>query len=215
MGNPKRMESPRRMQTPGWTRRFGVAGALLAFVAMVSAQRPEPDLTRIYRSVAPEAWYVGGFGGYSLLILGSEERRRGGGISVAYSREEPRLRFGNQPGEVVLEAYGYETSSKGFGKNDPDSTATLGALAMVRYRYPWVPSVSSYVDLGVGLQYASRRTHDLPSRLSSTPVIDFGLIFEGRRETLVGLRLLHVSNAGTIQPNRGQNMFFLTVSVRL
>jgi hypothetical protein len=71
------------------------------------------------------------------------------------------------------------------------------------------------VDLGEGLQYATRPTYDLPSEINSTPILDLGTaVHIGRQDALFGIRFLHISNAGFVSPNRGQDEFFITAGIQ-
>jgi hypothetical protein len=182
-----------------------IGSVLLAVSAVGSAQED-------FRN--RPSWYVGGFLGQSAIVLGAEDIRQGGGLSIAYAKPEPRFRFRSTRAQLVLEAYTDRTHSVNEPKS-PDTKA-FGVLAMARWhgrrdQY----GQGFYFDLGWGFQLADRRTIDLDSRLNSTPVIDLGTTFPlGRQELMVGLRFLHASNAGLVGRNQGSNQFFLTAGVR-
>lgn len=160
------------------------------------------------------SWYVGGFIGQSAIVLGAEDIRQGGGLAVAYAKPEPRFRFRRVKAQMVLEGYVDRLTSV----NEPTSpnTKAVGFLTMARWhgrRDQW--GQGFYVDLGWGFQVADKRTIDLDSRFNSTPVVGVGTTFPmGAQELMVGLRLLHASNAGLVGRNQGSNQFFLTVGVR-
>ena len=102
--------------------------------------------------------------------------------------------------------------------NEPGSpdTKAFGILAMSRWHGRRdARGQGFFLDLGWGLQIADRRSLDLDSRLNSTPVVGFGTTLPlGAQELMIGLRYLHVSNAGLVGRNQGSNQFFLTAGVR-
>ena len=160
--------------------------------------------------------YFGAFFGQSQLILGSEDRRTGGGFSYAYGRPEPQFKWKSIPAQLVIEGYTDHTHSHGVDTERSNDTLSYGVLTYGRWRWPVTKRrVGIYFDLGVGLQYANRSTSDLDSRINSTPMMGFGGVFQfGSQELLLGVRFLHISNAGTDKPNKGQNQLFITAAVR-
>jgi hypothetical protein len=160
--------------------------------------------------------YLMGFFGQSATILGSEDGRFGGGVSYAFGQPEKRFYMKGIPAQLVYEGYIDHTQSDGGGGIPANSTMAVGALSYARWRWPIDRDGNGvYADLGWGLQFADRTTLDLDSRLNSTPVLDFGGTYkEGNHEYLIGIRYLHISNAGTVRPNYGQNEFFFTLGVR-
>ena len=160
--------------------------------------------------------YAGGFFGQGQLILGSEDSRYGGGFFYAWGRPEPKFRWGSVPAQAVFEAYADHTHSTGASGNPGNDTWGYGVLAYGRWRWPishngW----GAYGDFGLGLQYASHSTVDLDSMWNTTPMGGLGVARQfGSQEFLVGVRLLHISNAGTVGHNQGQNQLFLTLGIR-
>jgi len=156
--------------------------------------------------------YVYGFFGQSALILGSEDNRYGGGIGFGYGKPERRFRYKTLPAQLVVEGYIDRTRSLSESRD----TTAFGVLAYSRWRFPvnergW----GIYFDAGWGLQYADKTTIDLDSHLNSTPMLGLGGAFPiGHREFLIGLRFLHISNAGLRGSNQGQNELFLTLGFR-
>lgn len=185
--------------------------ALAAFAAVSNSPAPdEPD-----PRVSP-SHYVTAFVGQSELILGSEDNRYGGGIAYAYGKPEKRFRKGSIAAQLVYETYVDRTQSSGGVGGTFNSTYAFGGLAYARWRWP-VNDLGNgfYADLGWGLQMADKTTLDLESTLNSTPVAGFGgILRDGDREYLIGLRYLHISNAGLVKPNFGQNEIFFTVGMR-
>lgn len=160
--------------------------------------------------------YVMGFFGQSQTILGSEDGRFGGGLSYAFGQPEKRFAMRGIPGQLVYEGYVDHTQSFGNMGFPPNATFALGALSYSRWRWPIDRNGNGvYADLGWGLQFANRPTLDLDTRLNSTPVIDIGGTYrDGHIEYLIGIRYIHISNAGTDHPNYGQNEFFFTFGFR-
>jgi len=160
--------------------------------------------------------YFAGFFGKSQIIFGSEDGRFGGGVSYAFGKPEKRFQMGEIPAQLVYEGYVDHTQSDGGSGFPANSTFAVGGLAYARWRWQ-VDKFGNgvYYDLGWGLQAASEVTLDLESTVNSTPVMDFGGVYrEGHREYMIGLRYLHISNAGIVRPNYGQNEVFLTIGCR-
>jgi hypothetical protein len=161
------------------------------------------------------SWYVGGFVGQSTIVLGSQDIRQGGGLAIAYSRPEPLFSTSRVPGQLVWEAYLDRTYSVNERERSPDTHA-FGVLAIARwYSNQDQYGQGFYYGGGWGLQFADRASIDLDSKVNSTPMLEVGTTFPvGRSEILIGLRFLHVSNAGTVGDNNGSNQLFLTVGLR-
>jgi hypothetical protein len=153
---------------------------------------------------------ISAFFGKSFIVFGSSEVRWGGGISYSYSKHEPRFDSRIGAGHLVVE--GYYDNTVGNGQRAPawDSDA-VGFLYYGRWyaRSP-VTKPRPFFDLGWGFQYADRPTHDLPSEINSTPMGDLGVSFPYGKDALsLSVRWLHISNAGFVSPNRGQNQLYL------
>jgi hypothetical protein len=187
-----------------------IASAALAAMVSSTALADDPD-TR-----SRPSHYVTGFFGQSQIILGSEDPRFGGGLSYAYGGPEKRFTKGNVTGQLVYEGYIDRTQSNGGDGFSGNSTYALGGLAYGRWYWPLDHLGNGvYADLGWGLQIADRTTLDLESSINSTPVAGFGGVFrDGKKEYLIGLRFLHISNGGLVKPNFGQNEVFLTLGFR-
>lgn len=188
--------------------------AFLAILVTGAAFGQEDPRTR-------PGYYVSGFFGRSLLILGSKDQRTGGGFSVEYGKPEPRFQIKSIPAQLVYELYADRTYSHGISREGPNQTWGLGFLALARHRWPLSPhGVGFFTDLGFGVHYEDIQTHDLPTHFNTTPTIGFGIAFPGAHghEWLVGLRLLHISNGGTgghsEGSNPGQNQVLATVGYR-
>lgn len=187
---------------------ISVCAALFCVIAATPAQTQD---TRTYSS-----HYFSTFFGQSQLILGSEDRRTGGGFAYGYGKPDPGFRFKNIPAQRVYEIYGDKTVSLGVDRKPGDYTYAVGVLMYSRHLWPISPAGwGAYFDFGWGLQYANQATHDLDSHLNSTPVLGFGGSYKiGEHELLLGVRFLHISNAGFKGKNRGQNELFMTATYR-
>ncbi|AIE85440.1 hypothetical protein OP10G_2072 [Fimbriimonas ginsengisoli Gsoil 348] len=159
--------------------------------------------------------YLYGFTGQSVAFLGSEDIRYGFGVGLGFGKPEHRFRFRTLPAQLVYEGYVDRTTSR-FAYTRVRSTWAVGGLVYSRWFWPQdKQGRSMYGDFGWGLQYTTATSRDLDITLNSTPMIGFGGIFPGgRRDYLIGLRLLHISNGGVKKPNQGQNQFFLTIGIR-
>jgi hypothetical protein len=179
--------------------RFSLCSAFVALAAISAAQ-----------DSVENQHYLSAFVGKSALLLGSSEVRLGGGISYGYGKHEPRFENRFVTAQIVYEGYYDNTVGNGQHTRALDSDA-LGFLFYSR----WFARTSSarprpFFDLGWGFQYADRTTPDLPSEINSTPVGDLGMAIPiGKRQIMASIRYLHISNAGFVKPNRGQNQIYL------
>ena len=160
---------------------------------------------------ASKSWYLTSFAGVGLApFMGSEDPRTFGSIGIAFARPERRLRSRQYRAELVLEGYYERSTSPGIYENLPNGTDAVGVLAMARYRHK-----SMFVDIGWGFQYTDQRTVDVSGRLSSTPNATIGVVTRAfDRELLIGLRYVHISNAGLSGNNQGSNRLGLFGAMR-
>jgi len=149
-------------------------------------------------------------------FLGSEDPREIHGFGIQYAHPGSRkLRFKQYLPEVIHEVYYHRSASPGVDIDPPNKVDALGILSFARYRGEYKDGVAFYFDIGAGLHYADQRTVDLSSRLSSTPMLGIGVsVRDHRQELLIGLRFLHISNAGLVGNNQGQNQVLITVGFR-
>jgi hypothetical protein len=181
-------------------RALGCAIAGAALTASSFAQSPRGS------------WYVSLFGGHSARILGSQDIRTNYGFGLSWQKDEPRFHWRNGPSQLVFEAY-YEHSN---GQEHPTGQVTdaLGVIWYARFRFP-SRRFNLFLDIGEGAQISTSESFDLGTRLNSSPMIGGGFaIRQGRQETLVGVRMLHLSNANAVPNNRGQNQLFFYVAVK-
>jgi len=182
--------------------------SIFALSCMASAQ-DEGDLTKSSHTIQA-------FFGQGLTVLGSEDARFGGGFSYGYGRFEPRLSLKHVRSQLQYDLYIDHTQTPGANGDGPNSTFAGGVLAYSRWRWPLDKKGNGvYADLGWGFQLADKPTVDLDSVVNSTPVAGLGGILKmGGQEFLVGLRFLHISNAGLKGHNFGQNELFFMIGVR-
>lgn len=160
--------------------------------------------------------YVNGWFGKSFGLLGSEEVRVGGGIGYAVGRREPHFRWGKTRGQIVYEGYFDRTWGTSGYRLGRENTYAIGVLGYGRWFGPQDNAGRRvYFDAGWGFQYANRATRDLDLQWNSTPVFGIGEVLPaGGHDYTIGLRILHISNAGIREPNQGQNQFYLMLGLR-
>jgi hypothetical protein len=156
-------------------------------------------------------WFISGFSGQSIIAFGSADPRTANALGIGYSfGRKAWLRKGHDRGELIGEAYYYFSQSNGVKKTPPNSTSAYGALLYSRYRWRSTNAPDAFLDIGWGLQEASATTRDLSSRFNSTPMLDLGFVLD-RDRAFVGARFVHISNANTVNNNRGQNQIFFFI----
>jgi len=167
-----------------------------------------------WAQMTPPANVASIWGGKGAKILGSGDVREGGGLSFDFARREPHFSFKSVPAQLVYEGYVDYTDSVG-SIHPRESTYATGGLAFARWWVRPLRFVSFYADLGWGFQVATQPTYDLPSDINSTPMLDLGtaLPMGKSQQLLLGFRFLHISNAGFVTPNRGQDEFFFTAGI--
>jgi hypothetical protein len=98
-----------------------------------------------------------------------------------------------------------------------DSFTQLGLLPTLRFnlsqgRSPW------YLEIGVGASWMDRRfetdERSFSTRFNFYDVLGAGYVFGERRQHEMGLRFVHVSNAGIKKPNPGQDFLQLRYLTR-
>jgi Lipid A 3-O-deacylase (PagL) len=184
---------------------------LLMLCALGLADNRDPRLKIL---VAP-SYYFNIFGGQSLTILGSEDKRTAIGFGVGYGKPEPRFAMPRVGAQLVWEGYYDHSGSPGIRNDRPNQAESLGVLAYGRWRWPQKRGLGAYATLGWGIQYANQTSRDLDSKINSTPMIGFGVSWNtGQGEGSLGIRLLHISNAGLVGENQGQNQLFLVYGWR-
>ncbi len=131
------------------------------------------------RDLEAPSFYFQIFGGQSMTILGSEDRRTTFGIGLAYGRPEPRFHVDGVASQLVYEVYYDRNSSRGASGQPPNEADTFGALAYARFRWPTRQGFGFYATAGWGLQYTDETSVDLDSKINSTPMLGFGISWNG------------------------------------
>jgi hypothetical protein len=197
---------------------FRVLGLGLAMLARLSFA--QSALSQDSTPPPPDSfWSLDLAAGRSLVpFLGDSDLRNNFTVGLEYIKPEKHLRIGKRSGELFQELYYEHSGSKGgagYYGNLPAQYDAAGYLFGARYIWGLHGAYKLYGDIGLGLYYDTQRTEDLPSRLNSTPFLDFGVIIpNGRNPVTVGFRFLHISNGGTVPPNGGQNQLFLDAGVQ-
>ncbi len=96
-----------------------------------------------------------------------------------------------------------------------NSSHHYGILAVARYFQRTSALTRGFVEVGWGLQFTNRLTHDIDSRINSTPMAGAGYVLpNGPQDLVFTARYIHLSNAGTAGGNEGLNFFMLSLGVR-
>lgn len=187
---------------------------LVGWMAIASSTLADDTEAKIRRLVAPSN-YFNLYGGQSMTILGSEDRRTGFGVGLGYGRPEPRFAFRGVGAQLVGELYYDHSSSPGASGQGPNQSESIGVLVYAQYRWPKRRGLGLFASMGWGIQYTNQTSVDLDSHLNSTPMIGLGASWDtGDGEASIGLRFFHISNGGQVGNNQGQNQLFLVYSWR-
>ncbi len=162
-------------------------------------------------------FYLSGFAGQSVIVFGSSDPRTTGGGGIGYTfGNVARLRWGKHHGELNMEAYYDYSKSNGVKKFPANSSSGYGLIAYSRYYWTPKDAPDSFLDIGWGVQFLSQASHDLESKVNSTPFIGFGIVMgKDHPRAYVGARFMHISNGGTVGNNQGQNQIFFLVQIPL
>lgn len=160
-------------------------------------------------------WLLSTHAGRSQVMLGSTERRNVWANAISYSRPDPKMKAGTRPGNLDLFLY-YEASEP-TSATDTGSPATegWGFIATASWVDMWTPHVGSYFRVGWGIQVANRPSPDLDSRVNSSPTMGFGLRIDYGTPVYIGFDYLHLSNAGLVGRNAGQNQLVFSLAVQI
>lgn len=149
-------------------------------------------------------------------VLGSQDERVGVFVGYQAVRPEKRFTLWGQPLKLALETNLSYSYGGGWRFRVRDQYLALGLLALAKYEVVGPSRRGFYYELGWGAHFATRRTWDLNSPINSSPVFGGGWIFPVRETTgYLGLRMYHISNAGTSGSNQGQNQLLLFTGFRL
>jgi len=163
------------------------------------------------------AHYIKVFGGESLLLLGTQDRRTMMGVEYGYGKPDKRLAFRGYPAQLVCELkFDYSRASGNFPE-DPSSDFALGAIFYAHYEFPWKSSTGYFVDWGGGAESINHTSRDLPLSFDGAIMVGAGYFMPLQSSTnrlLIGFRYFHISNGGRKYPNYGQNQIQATIGVR-
>lgn len=154
--------------------------------------------------------------GGSIPMVGSWERRAGALAGYSTWQPEPRLRrwFGDHV-DSVWSFYGMYHEGRD-GRFEPDPTWAAGFT--YGYRKSWEKADGRGIALEVywGGIWGTRASRDLPSSINSTPGVELSWLRAfGARNMNLDLRYEHMSNGGTVTPNRGENFFLLLFDFKI
>lgn len=156
-------------------------------------------------------WTLHSGGSVSQVQFGSEDNRYGFLVGIQRSRFEKRLTLGKTPLQEVVELYGLLTHGGGLHETPRNATWAVGGLYTIRWTTLASRPYGAGIEVGWGLQWANQETYDLNIKPNSTPTV--GARFWSGDLSLT-IRLMHISNAGTVPPNRGQNQWQFLVGYR-
>jgi len=149
---------------------------------------------------------------HSYKVLGTSEIRYGVSAGMEWNRPSGRLKL-RGTGIIAQESI-HLRLFRSFAGDDGFSGVVAGLGAR------WTGSRGSlkngYVELGSGLALTDGISSDVNSHLNFASFLGGGVYFsDDPSAARVGLRWIHVSNAGVDPPNRGLNQFELVFGVRL
>ncbi|MBL8088088.1 MAG: acyloxyacyl hydrolase [Chthonomonas sp.] len=151
----------------------------------------------------------------SMIFLGSQDRRYGGGVSYQQIQDKNFLRMGRNRGKLNLEGYVLRTWTDYKPWVPGDANFDFGILAQARYEFKAKGRIGVFVEGGWGLHFSDQKSYDLDSQLSSSPTIGMGVILKERNPITITTRLMHISNAGLKGHNKGQNQLWIMLGFRL
>lgn len=152
---------------------------------------------------------------HSVTILGSEDERTGALLGVQLNQPMNLRLLKRGDTTLVLEAYHLFTKGGGLYEFGPDRSFAYGVLAHSRWSTKAGSGGKFFAEVGWGLQVQNTITHDMGSRINSTPTV--GLGWHGPiagTELQVTLRFMHMSSAGLVTRNLGQNQIQVLAGFR-
>jgi hypothetical protein len=188
---------------------FGLALCLLPTLSFASeAQGPDS-------AIGQPRWTLHAGYARSLLILGSGDSRSGSYLGLQVSVPMPSRLLKKGDTSLVIEGYHLFTKGGGLYEFGIDRSFAYGILAMSRWKTGFSANGSTFFELGWGLQAQDTTSHDLGSRLNSTPTLGIGWMGKGGKTNFqLTARFMHISNAGLIPRNLGQNQIQILFGIR-
>ncbi len=160
--------------------------------------------------------YLNVLGERSLIVLGSQDRRYGFGVSYQTLRPEKRLSIGKNEGKLMIEGYLLRTYTDYKPWVPGDANFDTGVLVSGRYEFPLRDkSTKGFWEAGWGLHLSDEGTYDLDSVINSSPTVGVGIKWLEKRPITLTARLMHISNAGSVGRNKGQNQLWIMLGFSL
>lgn len=167
-------------------------------------------------AIAKKEEYINVLGERSLIILGSQDRRYGFGVSYQTLRPEKRIALGKNEGKLMIEGYFLRTYTDYKPWVPGDANFDTGILVSGRYEFPLRDkSTRGFWEAGWGLHISDEGTYDLDSVINSSPTVGVGIKWLEKRPITLTARLMHISNAGSVGKNKGQNQFWIMLGFSL
>lgn len=171
-----------------------------------------------YSQYEQKRWILEGFTGRGLVgFLGSEDPRVARGLGLGYAFNTPNfLNIHGKESELIVLGYYHRSTSKGVSGQPANGTDAFGTLGLARYYIgPRIGGMAPYAEAGLGIQFQDQETVDQSSTYSFSPTVGVGISMRGKdSELMLGVRLLHLSNAGTRGNNQGSNQILITMGLR-
>jgi hypothetical protein len=159
--------------------------------------------------------YAYGYLAQAQIWLAAVDPRKGFGFSYGVGRKDPRLHWGRD-GELIWEGYFLESTGNQVFEYPASTTQAWGVLATARYRIKMNQRDNFFYDIGFGVQWVNKTSHDLRLANNTTPTLGIGI--ESRmadnKSWIWGLRVVHASNAGRTKTNPGQNMLEFMIGIK-
>lgn len=134
---------------------------------------------------------------------------------MAGGRRDPRLHW-VRDGELIWEGYFLQSTGDRVFEYPASTTLAWGVLATARYRVKMNERDNFFYDIGFGIQWVNQISHDLRLANNTTPTLGIGIEskLNDRQSWILGLRVVHASNAGRTPTNPGQNMLELMIGIK-
>ena len=149
---------------------------------------------------------------HSAHFLGTQEIRLGFHVGLEWGRPSRWLTFRGRPDILSQEVAGIQLMRSIHGASGVDVLA-------VEVGGRWIGAgnalKNAYAEAGTGITIGDGTTIDLDARFNVMSYVGFGGYLTPRPASpRLGIRYVHLSNAGTNRPNYGLNLFQLTYGTR-
>lgn len=173
-----------------------------------------PNIPIILATEIERTVYIAPF--VSVPILGSQDNRVGLTLGLQIAKREKRFSYDNHPVDLVWDFSINHSYGGGWNLRPRDKSWNAAVMVLGRRTFPTKNKQCKwFVELGWGLNLATRRTFDLDSTLNSSPIGGVGYEFPYYgKSAVVAIRLNHISNAGLVGANQGQNQLQFLMGIR-